>query len=189
MNITKFIQLGTAALLTLVATACSAPLAPTQAAQGPKLPAAGPDGEYKVNFPDLGRGAARYIRLTLREDLSRECGLVNTHFEFDSSEPLPQEKLELKRLSECLEDPSRKGLGLLLVGRTDRRGNPGYNQELGLRRAERVKQILVDSGIYPSRIAIDSGGEGAAVGDDTLYSYGYDRRVDVLVYGVVHAPK
>jgi hypothetical protein len=102
---------------------------------------------------------------------------------------LPQDKLELKALSECLADPSRKDLGLLLVGSADRRGSEAYNQELSERRAERVKELLVNAGISTSRIAIASRGERGAVGDDRLYSYGYDRRVDVLVHGVKHAPR
>jgi OOP family OmpA-OmpF porin len=144
----------------VLAAACAGPVpAPKQAASTARLPDPGADQQYKVQFPDLGRGQARFIRLTLGEDLSKDCGLVKTYFEFDSSEPLPQDKLELKAFSECLADPSRKDLGLLLVGSADRRDSEEYNQELSERRAERVKEILVNAGISASRIAIASRGE------------------------------
>jgi OmpA-OmpF porin, OOP family len=189
MNAMKSIKLGSLFLLGTLAVACAAPAPPKQAAPDAKLPPAGPDQEYKVTFPDLGRGEARYIRLSLGKDISQDCGLVKTQFEFDSSEPLPQEKLELKQLSECLDEPSRQGLGLLLVGRADRRGSQEYNRDLGLRRAARVKQILVNAGVAEGRIAVDTEGSRGAVGNDGLYSYGFDRRVDVVVFGVTHAPR
>jgi hypothetical protein len=40
----------------------------------------------------------------------------------------------------------------------------------------------------PGRISTTSRGDVGAVGDDMLYSYGYDRRVDAIVH-VVHAPR
>lgn len=190
MRIHPTIKLGSLALLGALTVACAAPVPPPrQAAVQVKLPEPGPDQEYKVSFPDLGRGPARVIRLSLGEELSKGCGLNKTHFEFNSAEPLPQDKIALKSLSECLEDPSNKDLGLLLVGSADSRGSDTYNQELSQRRAERVKRLLVDAGIFEGRIAIDPQGERGAVGDGRLYSYGYDRRVDILLYGVSHAPR
>jgi outer membrane protein OmpA-like peptidoglycan-associated protein len=188
MRTMKSIKLGSFSLLVILTAACAAPLPPMQSASGPRMPDAGPGREYKVTFPDLGRGKERFIRLTLSKDLTQNCGLVKTQFELDSSEPQLDEKLALKHLSECLAEPSRKDLGLLLVGRTDRHGSSEYNQKLGLRRASRVKQILVDAGLTAGRIAIDSRGEDAAGGVGEPDLSGYDRRVDVMIFGWVHAP-
>jgi peptidoglycan-associated lipoprotein len=176
-------------VLCALCSACAAPAPPTQGAREPKLPDPGPDREYKVEFPALRPGASRFIRLTLDEDLSRECGLVKAHFKFDSAEPLPQDQLELRSLAECIERPAFADVGLLLVGRADRRGDPAYNEKLGLLRAERVKQILIDAGVPADRIYPASRGASGAVGDDKLYSYGYDRRVDVQLLGVARAPR
>lgn len=188
MRTMKSIKLGSLALLAILAAACATPRPPTQSARGPALPAAGAQGEYKVPVPDLGRGKERFIRLTLGKDVTQSCGLSKTQFELDSSEPGQEEKISLKYLSDCLEEPSHKDLGLLLVGRTDRQGSSEYNQKLGLRRAERVKQILVDSGVSAGRIAIDSRGENAASREDETDLSGYDRRVDVLIFGWNHRP-
>jgi outer membrane protein OmpA-like peptidoglycan-associated protein len=188
MRTMNTIKLGSLALLVILAAACTAPLPPTQNARGPQMPDAGSDGEYKVTFPDPGRGKERFIRLTLGKDVTQSCGLVKTQFDLDSSEPQLEEMRTLKHLSQCLEEPSHKDLGLMLVGRTDRHGSLEYNQKLGLRRAARVKQILVDAGLSAGRIAIDSRGEDAAGGADEPDLSGYERRVDVLLLGSAHAP-
>jgi OmpA-OmpF porin, OOP family len=176
-------------LIGTLATACATPQPPVQAGGAPRLPEPGPSQEYKVKFPDLGRGAARYIVLTLGDDVAASCGNLNAHFEFDSAEPLPQDHLWMRTVVDCLNKPSNKGHDVLLVGRADARGTSAYNQALGQRRAERVKQILVDAGVEEARIRTVSSGDRAAVADERQYSHGYDRRVDVALLGVVHAPR
>jgi outer membrane protein OmpA-like peptidoglycan-associated protein len=176
------------ALLGTLAAACAAPLPPTQSSLGPKLADPGPTKRYHVTFPDEGRGVARYVRLTLGEDLAKGCGLVQAHFELDSAEPLPQDQIVIKALAACLGGPEYGSRQLWLVGRADRRGAADYNEGLALRRAERVKQLLVDAGMAADRISTVSRGDRDAVGDDTQYSYGYDRRVDAVV-DLGHAPR
>ena len=188
MNAMKSLLLVCGLSLGALALGCAAPLEPMQSGLGPRLPDSGPGHEYKVEFPDEGHGVARYVRLTLGEDLARECGLVQTHFEFDSAEPLPQDQLVLKALAQCLDRPKFVDIKLSLEGRADRRGSTGYNAALGLRRADRVKKLLVAAGMAPDRIHTGSSGDVGAVGDDVGYSYGYDRRVDAIVH-VVHAPR
>jgi outer membrane protein OmpA-like peptidoglycan-associated protein len=169
--------------------ACSTPLEPMQSGRGPQLPSAGPTGEYHVTFPDEGPAATRYIRLTLGDDMAKDCGLVQSHFEFDSAEPLPQDKATLKALAECLDRPKYTSVQLSLVGRADNRGTSNYNEALAMRRAERVKKILVDAGMNGDRISTVSRGDRGAVGGENLvFSYGYDRRVDA-VSELVHAPR
>jgi outer membrane protein OmpA-like peptidoglycan-associated protein len=175
-------------LCTLVA-ACSAPLPPTQSSLGPKLPDPGADKQYQVDFPEQGRGAARYVHITIGEDIARDCGFVRTHFAFDSAELLPQDHLALRGLAECLVRPRFGDVQLSLVGRADGRGNTAYNTGLGLRRAERVKSLLVTAGLAAARIHTSSRGAAGAIGDDVQYSYGYDRRVDAVILGEVHAPR
>jgi outer membrane protein OmpA-like peptidoglycan-associated protein len=189
-NVNKPIKLGGCLILVALAAACATPLPPTQSGRGPGLPDAGPSGEYKVKFPDQGRGKARYVVLTLGESVTVNCGeLKAQHFEFDSSQPLPQDELLLQGLAECLNRPTNVEHDLMLTGSTDDRGSPAYNQALGLRRAERVKAILVKGGVSRLRIQTSSGGESGALAEDPRYSYGYDRRVDITLLGVVHAPR
>lgn len=190
MTIMQSIKLGSIPFLAILVSACAAPSAPMQSAKGPAMPDPGADGEYTVTFPQPSQtGADRFIRLTISKELAQECGFVATQFEFDSSEPVLHEQRELKYLSLCLAEPSRKDLTLRLVGRTDSQGTSKYNQALGMRRAERVKQILVSAGLSADRIDIGSNGESGALSDnDDRYSRGFDRRVDVQVIGMVHVP-
>jgi outer membrane protein OmpA-like peptidoglycan-associated protein len=168
---------------------CATPLPPTQSGRGPTLPDPGADKEYQVKFPDPGHGMARYIPITIGEDIARECGLVQTHFELDSAEPLPQDQLVLQALAACLNRPSFSDIRLSLIGRADRHGDAGYNLALGQRRAKRVKELLVAAGMSAERISTSSRGDIGAVGGDTLqFSYGYDRRVDAVT-DAVHAPR
>jgi outer membrane protein OmpA-like peptidoglycan-associated protein len=189
MNAKKsFLVVGGFILGTLLA-ACAAPMAPTQSVHDPKMPDPGPDHEYKVAFPDEGHGVARYIGITIGDDIAKQCGIVQTHFEFDSSEPVPQDQVVLKALAACLGQPKFEDVSLSLVGRADDRGPTGYNSALGLRRADRVKALLVAAGMQATRIKTSSRGDRGAIGDDMAVSFGYDRRVDAVEVGVVHAPR
>ena len=179
-------------LLALTAGCASAVTEPTQTANGPKLPDPGADREYSVDFPDPGHGVARYIGIEVDPDLSKSCGLMRTYFAFDSAKLTGQDQTTLRNVAECLDRPELKGSQLSIVGRADSRGNTGYNADLGRRRAESVKKLLISAGIAENRIGIASRGATGAVGtdepDELSYSYGYDRRVDVVLVGVSHTP-
>lgn len=190
----KSFSLSLAAGLTLLSliVGCGGVAEPAQSARGPRLPNPGADQEYSVDFPDAGRGVERSIHIAIDADLSRSCGLMRTYFAFDSAKLSPDDKDTLRSVAECLERPELVHLQLAIVGRADSRGSDDYNADLGRRRAESVKKLLVDTGIRESRIAIDSRGATGASGSDAttdLYSYGYDRRVDVVLVGVPHAPR
>jgi len=186
VNVTKF---ASGLLFAALTAACATPAPPVQT-ESTRLPDPGPDQEYKVEFPDLGHGMARYIVLTLGDDLAGTCGAIHAHFDFDSDAPLPQDRLVLKSAAECLNRPELKGHDILVVGRTDDRGTAEYNQALGLRRADRVKQALVDAGVAASRIRTTSSGKSQAKGgDERRFSYGYDRRVEIGLLGMTHAPR
>jgi OOP family OmpA-OmpF porin len=183
----SFCLAGGLALFAL--TAGCATTEPLQSGRGPALPDPGADQEYSVDFPDPGHGVARYIGLQIGEDLSKSCGLMRTYFNFDSATLSPQDKATLHAVAECLERPELHDTELAIVGRADSRGGAAYNADLGLRRAESIKKLLVGAGIKAERIRISSRGNVGATGDDKgMYSYGYDRRVDVVLVGVVRTP-
>ncbi|WP_437707840.1 OmpA family protein [Sorangium sp. So ce448] len=189
LSMSNLPRLCLGALALSLFTACAAAPPPQQARTEPRLPNPGPDGVYKVEWPDLREGEDRFIGLTLGADIADVCRLPKTSFAFDSSEPLPQEHVELRALVDCLLSSSLKGARIELVGRADPRGTPAYNQDLSLRRAARVKEILVEEGIPADRITTRATGAAGAVGAQPMYSYGYDRRVDVALIGVAHAPR
>ena len=193
MKSMKSLSLASGLALFALAAGC-ATVEPGQSARGPTLPNPGADQEYQVNFPGPGRGAARYIGIAIDEDLSKSCGLMRTYFAFDSANVSPQDQATLRNVAECLVRLELEGLQLSIVGRADPRGKAAYNEDLALRRAESIKKLLIGAGVEENRISVASRGAADAVGTnqpDELdsYSYGYDRRVDVVLVGVPRTPR
>ena len=83
----------------------------------------------------------------------------------------------MKVLVECMTSGPLRGKRIRLVGHTNPRGTDAHNDNLGLRRAQRVKTFLVGNGIEQERIETASmGAEGAA---QAPKDWGRDRRVRI----------
>jgi peptidoglycan-associated lipoprotein len=117
----------------------------------------------------------REIQLTLGSYL-QHCPNLLIRFPYNESEPLAQDTPDLQGLAACLNSSPYQTVRLRLIGRTDREGTDDYNQKLGLKRAEYVKDALVRHGVDGGRIQTESAGAEAA-GEGAP---GYDRRVDVV---------
>ncbi len=154
----------------------------------PKLPAHVTGAEYRIGWPTLGQGDARFIRIDLGPDNFEECQRLSPRFPFDSASTYAQDREQVAALAACLNAPGMRERRIILVGRADERGTEGYNADLGMKRAETIRRILVENGIIESRIETWSAGELGAVGARPEYDHGYDRRVDVLVEGGTHSP-
>jgi peptidoglycan-associated lipoprotein len=186
-------------MLGLALAGCSASVGTTTTTSA-ELPAPSGDGNYHVRWPSEGSGVARTITLTLGPDLHEWCRDVSPKFPFDKANAYVDNKDELAALASCLNKPGLENRSVVLVGRADPRGSDAYNLALGERRAQSIKDVLVSSGLSASRIAIVSDGKRGAKGrqpvvvegqvDPTLprFTYGYDRRVDVIVTGGAHHP-
>ncbi len=153
----------------------------------PQLPDAGPDAEYQVVLPQPPPAESRYIGLELENDL-QGCAVEAPKFFYDGTRPRPQDEPKLEALADCLNRSQYEKSQILLIGKADPRGPDDYNEELGKERAEAIKKLLVERGVDAERITISSAGEEVAVGDTEAYSYGYDRRVDVIQIGLVARP-
>ena len=80
-----------------------------------------------------------------------EKGYVNAYFGFDSSEPQDGSLWAVGFVANYLkQNPDAK---LNIIGYTDQVGNAGYNEKLSKKRADAVKQLLVDMGVDTSRLA------------------------------------
>ena len=80
-----------------------------------------------------------------------EKGYVNAYFGFDSSEPQDGSLWAVGFVANYLkQNPDAK---LNIIGYTDQVGNAGYNDKLSKKRADAVKQLLVDMGVDTSRLA------------------------------------
>ncbi len=110
----------------------------------------------KSDLKGLSRGGSSDIIAKLLND-----GYVNVYFQFNSSKPelysLDAINYLIKYLS---ENPSKKAE---LIGYADEVGNPTYNQQLSEKRAKRVFDILVASGIDADRLSITGAGEDTGV--------------------------
>lgn len=154
--------------------------AANQTAVAPQLPPAGPDGQYEQ---PLAHESEEYPVRRIDLDVGApfdDCGLTEVHFFYDARSARPQAHPKLEELAECLNSPPQREVDVLLVGRADPRGPAAYNEALGAERAEYVKERLIDYGVAPERLKARSVGERGAKGGKEAFSYGYDRRVDVV---------
>jgi outer membrane protein OmpA-like peptidoglycan-associated protein len=68
-----------------------------------------------------------------------------------------------------------------LDGFADERGDASYNQQLSVRRAEHVRDVLLANGIPATRIQLNAHGENPAT-DTNIDSYALDRKVSLTLY-------
>jgi len=107
------------------------------------------------------------------------CARPTPAFAFDADAVETDDAADLARLAACLTKGPFRDRHVEVVGRADARGDALYNVGLGLRRAARVKDLLVDHGVAPARIAVRTRGARDAVGGMSGYTDQDDRRVDV----------
>ncbi len=63
----------------------------------------------------------------------------------------------------------------------DERGDEAYNQELSVKRAGHVRDILVAYGFPAARITVEAHGESPAI-DENIDSYAFERKVSLTLY-------
>ena len=63
----------------------------------------------------------------------------------------------------------------------DERGDEVYNQQLSVKRAEHVRNVLVTYGFPTSRITVEAHGESPAT-DENIDSYAFERKVSLTLY-------
>ena len=91
-----------------------------------------------------------------------ESALETIYFDFDKSDIRADQRDRMNRNARLLND--NKTVKIRLEGNCDERGTNEYNMALGDRRANSVRQFLMDYGISDSRI--------------TTISYGEERPID-----------
>lgn len=87
------------------------------------------------------------------EQKIEEMPVIRFKFGTDSIEGDPEEKM-IKKVAERLL--ANKEAKLLLVGHTDNKGSRSVNMRVGLKRANTIKQKLVDLGVNGSQITTES---------------------------------
>lgn len=123
-------------------------------------------------------------RETLRDNLEfgylPELELLTVHFEYDSYNLTPEALDILTTNSEALA--RRPSVVIRIEGHCDERGTEEYNMALGYKRAQTVREYLVQYGIDPSNVSIISFGESRPV-DPAHHegAWGRNRRADFVV--------
>jgi len=104
------------------------------------------------------------------------------HFLFNRYEPTPsQTTLLAEAIHKIVTENPKK---ILLYGHTDSYGEEMYNQVLGLKRAEAVKQILIQAGLKGEDIEIITKSFGAkerVASDATIEGQQQNRRVEIFI--------
>lgn len=80
-------------------------------------------------------------------------------FEFDSATLTPEAKLTLKRNREQVRDKIGRAKAVRVVGRTDHTGSDEYNEALSMKRAEAVRDYLIELGAEPAIFTLETRGE------------------------------
>jgi outer membrane protein OmpA-like peptidoglycan-associated protein/TolA-binding protein len=97
------------------------------------------------------------------------------HFATDSWQIQPADSARLKADAESLK--ARPEVKVVIIGHCDPRASEVYNQRLGLKRAEAVRDFLVAAGIDAGRISTRSEGEKRPISTKPD-EYWLDRRVE-----------
>lgn len=100
-------------------------------------------------------------------------------FEYNSSILAPEAVYQLKQLSDALSQNEFGENRFEIGGHTDASGASEYNRSLSERRANAVRQFLIDQGISPNRLDSVGHGEDKLLHPDDP-SHPSNRRVEVL---------
>ncbi len=100
------------------------------------------------------------------------------YFDYDSYELSPSAVEVLKKIGDFLE--KNAGTSIKVEGHCDERGTHGYNQALGQKRADAVKNYFKSFGISSSRLSTISYGElKPAVDGSSEAAYEKNRRSEI----------
>lgn len=101
-----------------------------------------------------------------------------TFFNYDSATILPGGAREITRISPILNQYNQTQIEV--GGHTDSQGTEQYNQQLSKRRADAVKNALVQQGVNPSRIRTVGYGESQPISSN----HAMNRRVEITIVPV-----
>jgi outer membrane protein OmpA-like peptidoglycan-associated protein len=85
-----------------------------------------------------------------KADVGAKIVLRNIFFDYDKSDLRDESKSELDRIAEQMQEFST--IKVELSGHTDNKGEDSYNKELSQKRAESVRQYLINKGVAADRL-------------------------------------
>jgi peptidoglycan-associated lipoprotein len=161
-------------------------------------PASQPEPQIQKKETDNSKEDAKLAEQLLQEKLREETAKQvveekkfddqDIYFAFDSSDLSDQARQILSNNAEYLLKHS--GLTVTVEGHCDERGSETYNNSLGKRRAESVKNFLLDKGISTDRLVTVSYGESKPIAfGSNEASWAKNRRVQIVVNLASNYPK
>ena len=106
---------------------------------------------------------------------------LHINFDFDKADIKPEFKGDLEKAAEFIKKNAEVPY-ILIAGHTDSTGRPEYNQKLSEKRAQNVRQYLIDNyGINPDRLGAKGYGETRPIASNATEEGRYqNRRVEII---------
>lgn len=151
----------------------------------------------KAGSTDIGRGnMARRIRIKSRTGEDHDVVAdyryqtdVTVYFAYDSSDLTDRARRDLRALGRALSSPELRPYRYMIAGHTDAKGSEEYNQELSMRRAEAVRDHLIDTyGVDARRLLVTGWGYTQLKNPDNPYGAENRRTEVVLIADPSYAP-
>ena len=137
-------------------------------------------------FNSIGKNAGDGAENSVTDSSSKEASFVqqvcfpDVAFQFDKSDLTALGKGRVRQIASLLaSDPELK---VTVEGHADPKGSEQYNQALGIKRSQKVRDELVELGIDPARLVTISMGESQPVfTEQDDWANAVNRRVKVVV--------
>jgi peptidoglycan-associated lipoprotein len=137
-------------------------------------------GAFGESIVDDGMGGAVAGRSLEGAAEARRLGLRTVYFDYDQSSLRQDGRDNLRHNYNVLRQ--RTDIRVELQGNCDERGSSEYNFALGERRAQAVRDYLVQLGVPPSQMTtVSFGEENPSVPGHSESAWGRNRRVDFAV--------
>jgi outer membrane protein OmpA-like peptidoglycan-associated protein len=105
---------------------------------------------------------------------------LEIYFNYNSAEITPKAVPDLMNLGQALSDPELRGSVFVLSGHTDAKGSEAYNQGLSERRAQAVKQYLLQKFRLPEDSLVTAGYGEEQLKDPANPFAAENRRVQIV---------
>ncbi len=117
--------------------------------------------EYSELASNVGDTLMVYLQPVQK---SSKIIIQNIYFEFDSHKLTPESNAELDNQAKILRDNPE--INILITGHTDSKGSDDYNMRLSDRRANSVREALIERGVAPERLKAEGRGETQPLNPD-----------------------
>ena len=135
-------------------------------------------GNQIGRYMDLQEQELRAIEaasIRREQDVLRATFKGETFFDVNSTALKPGGYTELERVAQVLNKYPQTTIEI--AGHTDMRGTAEYNQNLSLKRADSVRETLIQNGVAPERMETVGYGESRPISSD----HAMNRRVEIII--------